>query len=119
MSSLRNDVYSALTTSGGLTVYPNEAPQDAVYPLVVYAFVAGHDEVYLDGYSQLVQRLVQVDCYANDPDTADSMMATVKTRLGASSAFKVGAVDLSGADPFDTDARMYRTSYEFSIWANV
>lgn len=117
--SLRSDIYSALVNGGSLTAYPDAAPEGVTYPVVVFQFVAGHDEVYLDGYAGLVNRLVQIDAYADDPDTADALIETVKTRLAAASAFRVAAVNVSGADPFDDDAKMYRASREFSLWANA
>jgi hypothetical protein len=117
--SLRSDIYTALTTGGGLTAYPDAAPQNVTYPVIVFQVVAGHDEVYLDGYAGLVNRLVQIDAYANDPDVADALIETIKTRLGAATAFRVAAVNISGADSFDDDAKMYRASREFSLWANA
>lgn len=115
--SLRNDVYAALRSNSPVPrVYPDQAPQGAGYPLLTYSFVAGHDEVHLDGYSANGRRVVQVDAWASDPDVADSMIADAKASLGASTAFTVNGVTENGATGFDNEAKMYRASRDFVLW---
>lgn len=114
--SLRNAIYNALTgVSPAIDVWPDQAPQDAGLPRFVFLFVAGTDEVLLDGYGSTARRVIQVDAWANDPDVADAMIEDAKAALGASSAFDVGSVSENGATGYDEDGKLYRASRDFSL----
>jgi hypothetical protein len=116
--SIRNDVYSALThgDSPNLSVFPDQADQGAAYPLLVFTFVAGHDEVYLDGYASLSRAVVQVDAWADDPDDVDALMDEASTRMKAATAFSVTAVNATAVAGFEPDTKLYRSSLEFALW---
>jgi hypothetical protein len=78
---LLNDV----TVSGRVEgrVFPNTAPLNAPRPYLTYTRVSGRRPYHLRGTLGKVRATVQVDCQADDYDTARAIMDRVKTVLAA------------------------------------
>ena len=103
------------TASDGLRVFPNKRPLYPHYPLITYSIIAGEDDVHLDGRSNSAQRLVQLDAWGRTEIGVAELMEIAIDKMLAASSFSVGRISLSGADPYEPETDLYRSSYEFSI----
>jgi hypothetical protein len=118
----RNSIYAALNAGANdsptelIDIFPDEAPQQAVYPLVVFLNVGGHDDWHLEGSSGLRRRVVQVDVWASDPDVADALMERMIFRMKTGSGFSLTGIAVAGAPPYEPDTKLYRVSREFILW---
>lgn len=114
---IEKDLHAALTAeSPSLNVYPDEAPQEATPPFVIYTLIGGHDEMSLEGDDGLRRRLVQVDVWAKRREMASNLMEGVRSQMLAATAFSVAAMEETGAPRFDFESKLFRSSYEFAIW---
>jgi len=121
-------VYTALMGSAGLQPYIAEsgspsdyrvfaevAPQDTLFPLVVYRMVADQPFHSLSGSSNLRRALVQVDCYAATYVDAVTMGEAVFAVLsGNYTDFKGLAQDRRTM--FDENSRVFSVSQDFAVW---
>lgn len=120
MSSIEEDVFSALTSGSpsALRVYPDTLPQMPVLPAMTYSIIAGEDDFDLEGPTELIRRLVQVDAWATTRSSVTSMMEEAKTLMLLSTEFTVNAINVAGAPGYEPDTKLYRSSYEFILWKN-
>ena len=118
--TIEEDVYAALTSGSpaSLRVYPDVLPQFPTYPALTYSVIAGTNDFDLQGPSGLIRRLVQVDAWATTRSGAVAAMNEAKILLLASSDFTIDGADVTGAERYDNETKLYRESYEFIIWAN-
>lgn len=113
--SITGDVMDAL---GALVTYKavlNSREEGRILPAIVVQVITGSDELDLMGDPGPFRRMVQLDAWATTEAGADAYMEQAKTAMRAATAFKVDSIDLSGAPPYDDDAKLWRSSYEFGI----
>lgn len=114
--TLEEKVFAALTDeSPSLRVYPDIAPPQVMLPFVVYTFVAGSEDVHLQGHSGIGATIVQVSVYASTRLRASEVMEEVKSLMFASTDFTVNGIDLPGADRYEPDTKRYRSTVDFSL----
>lgn len=96
-------------------VYPEGAPQETLFPLVTYEVVMTEHVRSLDGNSNVLRALVQVDCYALTLPTAVAMADAAQAALfGNFGTFKGLQQDRS--NQFDAEQRVYVVSQDFALW---
>ena len=107
---------SVIQALNPLAVYKGRLPPEHVLPSLVAQIVAGNDEIHLRGDSSLSRRIVQLDAWASVETSAESYMTQAKAKLLAATTFQVAAINVSGAESYDADANLYRSSLEFTLW---
>jgi len=73
--------YAGLAALIGARVYPDKAPQDATYPLVVYQRVSGPRVHSHQGFSNLAYPRFQFTAWADDFKEVRELAAQVKLAL--------------------------------------
>lgn len=110
-------------------VYPVQLPQGQTQPSIVYQRVTGQGDHHMQGASGLSRPRLQIDCWAQDADTAATLADLVKERIdgfrgelhyGESSPSDVVAVQGvffdNEADDYDPAAELYRTRGDYFVW---
>lgn len=113
--SITGDVIDAL---GALRAYKGKLPsreEGRVLPAIVVQAITGSDELDLMSDPGPFRRLVQLDAWATTESGADAYMEQAKAAMRAATTFRVDSIDLSGAPPWDDDAKLWRSSYEFGV----
>ena len=125
-------IYGRLSAVAGVTalvstrIYPDMAPQNAVFPYIVFQKLNTSPTDTKEGVSPLDKLLVQVDCYSNNYDNAHSLAAAVRTALdrytGTINGHVVGKIifsnDSSGSPqdvPTSTGSMIYWASQDYEI----
>jgi hypothetical protein len=119
--SLESDLYAQLSGSAGLTalvsdrIWPSYAADGTATPYVVYSPIFDGAIYFLEGTSDETRARVQIDCYAEDPDTAAAVALAVIAAIPQTG-------DIHRAAHFNQDlgiepgTRLYRRLLEFSIF---
>ena len=118
--SFESDLYAVLSGAAGLTalvgarIVPSHEPSP-VAPYVVYTPVFGGNLYVLSGASDMERVRVQVDCYAEDTDTAAAIALAVIAAIPQTGSFcRTGH---SNQDlGLEENTRLYRRMCEFSIF---
>ena len=125
-------IYGRLSAVAGVTalvstrIYPDMAPQNAVFPYIVFQKLNTSPTDTKEGVSPLDKLLVQVDCYSNNYDNAHSLAAAVRTALDRYTGTINGHVvdkiifsnDSSGSPqdvPTSTGSMIYWASQDYEI----
>ena len=110
--SLQTSLQTALAglASGG--AWNLRAAQNTVAPYIVWQRVIQATNNSTSGASNLQNTRVQIDVYAKDYPTADSVATSIESSIAA--AFN--SVKLSEQDFFEDDTKLYRISQDFSLW---
>ena len=125
-------IYGRLSAVAGVTalvstrIYPDMAPQNAVFPYIVFQKLNTSPTDTKEGVSPLDKLLVQVDCYSNNYDNAHSLAAAVRTALDRYAGTINGHVvdkiifsnDSSGSPqdvPTSTGSMIYWASQDYEI----
>jgi hypothetical protein len=116
-------VFAAITSgSDGLRAFQNKLPRkgEAMYvlPMIAISTITGHTEMHLSGDGGLRRYLIQLDAWASTRRGADDYMELAREKMLAATTFKIGAIEVTGADGYDEEANLYRTSVEFGLWVN-
>lgn len=82
--SFQSDLMAALTTVAGGRVYPQVAPEDAVYPFVNYRVASYSPIVTIDGKVHATDYQVVFECWAKDYASALSTAESVRVAVRAS-----------------------------------
>lgn len=121
-------VYNALVSSGvaayvedvgspsPFRIYPEAAPQEALFPLVVYRIIAREAVKNLDGSAGLARTVVQVDCVALSVLTAAQMGDLVNASMFGNFATFSG-LEQDRRNFFDNEQGVFVCSQDFAIWA--
>ena len=113
--------YAALAALVGARVYPMQAPQDAIYPLVVYQQVSGPREYSHSGPSNLAHPRFQFTAWAATFFESRQVAAQVRAALGGY-AGTVGtetlyAVFIDNEVPvYDDKTKQYGSVIDAMIW---
>lgn len=93
---------TAVTAIAGTRIHHNIVPQDASRPYVWLRRVAENEELTMDGVGELVETDFDVECWAEDNSTVDSLANAVKGRLhgvrGTVSTATVGGIFVQSKD---------------------
>jgi len=80
-------IYGVLSAAAGVTalvstrIYPDQAPQNAVFPYVCFQLLQAQPTDTKEGVSPLDKLLVQIDCYAQNYDSAQAIATAIRTAL--------------------------------------
>ena len=117
-------IYAALaadaTVTGlaGARIYPEEAPDEAALPLVVYTVRAGEE---VEGSAIMRNTTVTANCYAESDSDAESVGAAVRDVLegfdGSDASYLVRGLYLSDYSELrDPDVNIWGRLASFSGW---
>lgn len=117
---------AALSPLVGARIYADAFPKDPTYPAIVYQLISRNDDYTQDGPSGLVDRRIQIDCYAAGKvaviDLSDKVIASLNGYRGVMGGTAVRGVFLDNErDQFPQDLlsagkRPYRRILDFIIW---
>lgn len=119
--SLETDFYAAISVSAvsslvGGRVTPSHMSEGALPPFVVYTPIFAEPRYDLEGQTTLTKGRIQVDCYAEDADTAmaiaDAVIAAVPVTGWPLHRTGHTEQDLG----METDTRLFRRMLEFDIF---
>jgi hypothetical protein len=119
--SLESDFYSVLSSASGLTtlvsdrIVPSHAGDGTSAPYVVYTTIFGEAIYSLSGAGEMSRVRMQVDCYAEDPDTAMAIALAVIDAVPETGALCRAAHSNQDLG-METDTRLYRRMVEMSIF---
>jgi hypothetical protein len=118
--TFESDLYAALAGSAGLSalvadrISPSHE-QQPVAPYVVYTPIFSDSLYSLAGASSMTRIRLQVDCYAEDADSAMAIASAVINAVPQSGALH--RASHSNHDlGMETDTRLYRRMVEMSIF---
>lgn len=117
--SLETKLYTLLSSDAGVVaiasdrVYPDEAPQNAALPYVVYTRISSGRVYSLSGYSGLENPRIQIDCYAETMADVVSLSDAVISAMRGATTFKVAMDDPENMPEEDGT---FRIMIDFSIW---
>ena len=124
--SIDSDIFAALQAYAGLTTligsgsstraWPDEAPQDAAFPLVVISRIAGIEENHLGGSTNLLNCRYQFSCWGRTFDSAVAVADAVRAAMQAATAFQCVILN-SFAGPVEPQLKLYHRIVEFSTWS--
>lgn len=119
--SIESKVYATLVAAAGVTgrvddrIYPQHRPQDIDEPSLVYFRIAGQRDNTLDGYSNLENPRISIECYATAVDARRELADAVIEAMGASTRFSAISA-ISPVDFYDPGLGEYKRILDFSIW---
>lgn len=105
---------AAVAAIVGSKVYTDVAPDGTPAPYVVIRRVFGGRVAELDGHPGLENPNFQVDAYAATRAGARTLADAVIAILCSPSG--LAAICTADSDDYDTEALLYRTMMEFSVW---
>jgi hypothetical protein len=91
-----------------------EGGEATVYPYVTYLRVSSPTNNTLGGPTDLQNTRVQVDLYS---DTAAGLDAAQPAVLAAMAGAPFTSLQLTSQDAFESAIRVYRRSFDFSVWS--
>lgn len=122
---LEDRIYVLLQSSADLTalvgsrISPGKAKQGCARPYVEFA-LAGTGRSYMhDGVLDMDDTIVQIDCWADDYDSARACNAAVVDALLQSDSPPVGLycfLEQDGADDYDYELRRHRVMTQARVW---
>lgn len=115
------------TANIGDRMYPDTLPQQPTLPAISYQVISETRRATMRGPDDLSRVRVQVDCWANTSieahAVADSVRAALdgfKGPMGSASPIEAAAVGIFAVNAFSSyepEARIYRVSRDFFVWA--
>jgi hypothetical protein len=118
--TFESDLYAALSGAAGLTalvgtrISPSHE-QTPTAPYVVYTPIFGESFYTLAGASSMTRVRLQVDCYADHPDTSAAIAEAVISAIPQSGALHRASHSNQGLG-MEEDTRLFRRLVEFSIF---
>ncbi len=95
-------------------VYRGQPSQEAPAPFVVFHLIDENAQESLQDEASLQNLVFQVDAWAADLDTADTLWRTVKAALRASPNFKF--IRRARRELYEKDTDLHRVSVDLSVW---
>jgi len=132
-TGFKKAIYDRLNADTGITlsvvdrIYPELAPKSDALPYITLHRVSNNHLHHLSGAAGLVTQRYQIDCWASDSVTLETLSEAVRNNLDGFEHGSWGTVDVkdvklsSENDQFiqPTDASevgVFRTSMDFTIW---
>lgn len=110
----------AVIGSSPVRCFPSRIPQPASgaplssqLPCLVYRFISGTPEYYLDGDPHFDHVRVQIDAYATTLSAADSLLQLARDAVGAGGRNVI--VTDNGFDD-ETENNTWRRSFDVELW---
>lgn len=125
LNELRAHIVTSLGAGIGGRMYPEILPQMPTLPAITYQVVSEWRRPTLHGTDGLPRVRVQMDCWANTSLEARSVADAVREAIDGFAGLMGGSpgADISGIfaansfSSYDPDAKMYRVSRDYMIWA--
>lgn len=113
-------IVAAVASFNGLAcVWPNVRPEGSGLPAVTTQVIFTQGANDLDGEDgDLLNKRVQIDCWAESYDAARTLAETVRARMKTEAA-SFASLMLSDQDLFEPDTKLSRVSMDFSCWYDV
>jgi hypothetical protein len=114
---IEDALYAVLSSpdSPMLNVWADQAEQETEIPYCVFTIIGGHEEMHLRGSGNINRRVVQIDTWARRRDMASNLMLWVREHMLGATTFEVVGIEETGAPRYDDEAKLFRSSYEFTI----
>lgn len=119
--SFESDLYAELSGDVDLIalvsdrIYPSHAAEGTAFPFVVYTPIFNEAIYSLGGSGDMAKVRLQVDCYAENPDTAAEIARAVIAAIPESG--DLHRASHSNQDlGLEEDTRLFRRMIEFSIF---
>ena len=120
--TFESDLYAELSSDAGVAalvsdrIWPSHASDGTARPYIVYSPVF-HGGIYaLEGDADLSQVRLQVDCYADDPDTAASVALAVIAAIPETGRPICRSAHSNQDLGIEPGTRLFRRLLEFSIF---
>lgn len=115
------DMVALLDALVSSRVYRNIGKQGTAAPYIVFGRIAGNPVNHLAGTDGQRNTRYQIDAWATDADTAETLMASIKAAFETATAAATGTatqyIEISdNPDFYDEDAKLHRASCDFSVW---
>lgn len=94
--------------------YQVNTAQPAQTPYVVFSRIASPANVTLQGPSNLQNTRLQVDAYSRSVQELITLGDSIEAAMAAAGFTNV---PLTQRDMYEPDTKLYRTSYEYSVWS--
>lgn len=91
-------------------IYPIFAPQNPVYPLILYRQISRLYNYDTDGRDALLHARIQIDCYAKTLSETHSIAAAIREALDKK------AFEIRNDEDYEVETSIYRVSLDFNIW---
>lgn len=122
--SYESDLYGVLAGYGGLSalvgerIYPRKLEAEPTRPYVIYGRISSEPQVSLGGFTSGLERIrTQVDCYAEDFDTAIAIATQVRAAIQAQTGTNnIQGVPMNELDDYEEETGLYRRLLEFSLF---
>lgn len=116
--SLETEIYSLLSGTTVITslvntrIYPVKAPQNAIYPHLIYTRISGGQANTLDGYADFENPRIQIDTYSTGYLECKNLSSSVHSVMNGATAFK--SILVSDGDLYEDEVDAYRVTMDFS-----
>lgn len=114
--------YAPLVALVGQSISFGKAEQETALPYVEFTLIGTGYDYTQDGPTNLNDRVVQFDCWADDPDKARAANREVLNALGAgdSPAIQFYAfIENDGTDTYDEEFRIHRCMSMARVWYSL
>lgn len=85
------------------------------YPYAVFYEIVGTPDATLNGYSGLVEKRFQIDCFALSYGSAKSLAKSITDALSASALVNLKLSEMDGQ--YNEVTKDYQVITEFSVWS--
>lgn len=101
-------------------IYPRRLPEGWMAPAITYFRVSSSPVLSQEGVS-LDNPRIQIDCWANDPDTAEELSIAVRHALAGRwpTSMAQSAIPISDQNVDDPDTLIHHWILEFSFYAEA
>ena len=112
---------TAIAASIAARVYPVQLPQKPTLPAIAYRIVSGFRPHSMPNTRGLARPRVQIDCYSDSYEGAQTLADLVRKRLdayrgAAGTATWQGVFFSNENDDFDPDTKLYTLSRDYTFW---
>ncbi len=100
----------------GDRVFPEVLPQGCDMPAIAYSVVVDEGISSLDGYSDLDNAVVQVDCYSRSYMEGHHLADAVGSVMTRFISVDFSSLQVSRRDLYEDDTELHRVSIDYSVW---
>lgn len=115
--SIESGVFDLLRGLVGGRVFPDVAPVGTARPYITYQQIGGQAVNFVDDTSpNLENAFLQINCFADARNDANTLARSVETTLRGATAFSARP-EANFISTHDADLNRYGTLQDFSVWA--